>query len=366
MSCQNDSNNPTEGQLLRGGSWVDPSAIGQDWVHLVAGQYNIVGKVYVVKETNGDLTVTYVLDDPDCEITQIHLDLASQLNGTLPMGFHVNDQLNPQIGLFDFTEDDFTNNSITIPKDDVLAALGVGSGFTGKIYVGAHAEVCCPGTEYSNEGTCPDFQPEAMTPYWLPYGQDYTVKVDLATQGTYYGFCVDAQRYISSGMSRFVNFICSYSPDIPTCSTFIELPENLDLINWIINNRQLDWDKRTLQAAIWQLTNPSGTLTNWSDPSAPGYWNHNATLRQTIVDLAYANGEGFVPDCNQKVIVLAWSSNVNEICTPNWQVVFFEVPVECVPVQNCETAWGFIYPPSDGTSALFPGHVWFRYFGFNY
>ncbi len=95
-------------------------------------------------------------------------------------------------------------------------------------------------------------------------------------------------RYISSDHDRNVQFISSYDEDFPECESFIENPQNLNLVNWIINNRQPNWDRITVQAAIWKLLNPSGTIANLDDPSASNYFAHNAQLRDEIINLAYA------------------------------------------------------------------------------
>ena len=158
-----------------------------------------------------------------------------------------------------------------------------------------------------------------------------------------------------------MDFICSYG-DVPACTTFIERPQYLDRVNWLINNLDPTWGKKTIQAAIWEILNPSGDLDDWQG----GGWVHNATLREQIVASAMSEGEGYVPTCGDKVLILVYGVyDVNGgPCNPYRQVVAIEVPVECQTNCDSETAWAFNLPITDGTSAGFPGNNWFRYFGY--
>lgn len=317
-------------------------------VELVAGQYNVVGSV-CIKTEGTNLKVKYSITNSDWSITETHLAVVGD-----PADFPRTSNGNPKVGHFPYKG---THNNV----GEVEYSIPIGN-LPSTVYVAAHAVVeNCNVTPSVN--LCPEFPSDVtITPYWLPSGFDYTVKIQFDTS-TYFGFCVDNSRSISSGRARIVNFICSYDPNIPNCSTFIEKPENLDLVNWIINNRQSNWSRRVVQAAIWQLINPSGNGTNWQYPDSNYYWNHDTTLRQEIVTLAMQH-DGYVPGCGEKVLVLAYGPG--EICNPIRQVLAFEVPVECVPGDcQSETAWGFPYNngPIPGKSALF-GSQWARYFSY--
>lgn len=342
-------------------NWGTPTAVNTTAgastdVPLIAGQNQPCGHI-TISSDGTKLYVTYYTDN-GWTLTETHLMIVKN-----PADFIVTKTGNPKVGNFPFGNTGLsTNKSVTY---EIPYPAGVKAGDV--VYVGAHAVVL--GNCESDPTTavlCPEFPANStMTPTWLPGDAPlYTVKaVFNFSSEVYYGFCVDNSRYISgSGNSpRTVNFICSYD-EMPTCTSFIEKPENLDLVNWIINNREPNWDRRTLQAVFWELTNPSGTLDNWYDPQGSNYWTHNTTLREQIVALAKANGEGFKPSCGQKVIVLVYGPG--DICDPIKQIVFIEVPVECQTNCNSETAWAFNYPPLDNTSASFPGANWFRYFGY--
>ncbi|GIU70312.1 MAG: hypothetical protein KatS3mg002_1548 [Candidatus Woesearchaeota archaeon] len=318
-------------------------------VELVAGQHYVVGTV-CIKTEGSNLKVKYNLTDSDWSITETHLAVVGN-----PNDFPRTSNGNPKVGNFPYKG---THNNVS----EVEYSVPIGN-LPPTVYVAVHAVVKnCEVTPATN--LCPDFPANiTMTPTWLPQGMDYTVKVDFESQ-TYYGFCVDNSRFIGSGGSRTVNFICSYDPNLPACTTFVEKPENLDLVNWIINNRQSNWNRAVVQAAIWQLINPSGNLTGWdTSTTTTGEWRHDPVLREQIVSLAMQH-DGYVPECGEKVLVLVYGPG--DICNPIRQVLAFEVPVECIPGEcESETAWGFPYNngPIPGKSALF-GSQWARYFSY--
>lgn len=322
-------------------------------VELVAGQYNVVGTVCIESVTDS-LIITYNVTETDWSITETHLAVVNN-----PSEFPRTRNGNPKVGHFPYGG---YHNNVGFVRIAVPTA-----GLNSLVYIGAHAVVdfCDP-----NSGTpvlCPELpESDSMTPFWTPAGSDKIIKMDFATLGTYYGWCVDATRELKPHLgAREVKFFCTYDQSFPTCTTFIERPENLDLINWIINHRDPTWGRNTVQAAIWQLINPSGTGVNWQDPNAPDYFWNNPTQREQIVALAMANGEGYTPDCGEKVLIIAYGPGTDP-CDPIRQVVVFEKEVECIPVCDSETAWGFPFvngQPVPGKSALF-GSQWARYFSY--
>lgn len=151
---------------------------------------------------------------------------------------------------------------------------------------------------------------------------------------------------------------------------YIENPENLDKVNYLVNNfaagqivQPLDVNCNTvrlpealtfsdIQRAIWKYVDDNQSesgLQNWSQERV------NAILCQVN-----ANGYGFVPDCNQKIVFLvvpvgtnATSYNVQIVIG---QPVIGQIQVPCKTMSG--TAWG------DGKSgAGFPGaRQWGTYF----
>ncbi len=364
MSCQNSSDVTSPADSLDKPTPIvwgpDPAAVniplpgaGQSTnIDLVAGQNMVAGYVNVVRSGN-NLLITYHTDG--WKITETHLMVVAH-----PQDFIINNGGNPKVGQFPYGGTGLNTNqagpySVPIPS-------GIQNNM---VYIGAHAVVEGDCEGIVSEFICGTYPESAtLTPTWTPENQMYTVKFKFDfTPDSSYGFCLDNTRSISNNHPRTVHFLCSYD-EMPSCNTFIENPENLDLVNWIINNRQSTWNRNTVQAAIWELINPSGHLDNWQYPDSANYWINDPIIREQIVSMAQQNGEGFVPDCGDNVFVIVYGPG--DICSPIRQVLGMIVPVDCVP-GNCngsETAWAFNYP-IDNTSTSFPGANWFRYFGYN-
>ncbi|MEJ2560723.1 MAG: hypothetical protein P8186_31775, partial [Anaerolineae bacterium] len=187
--------------------------------------------------------------------------------------------------------------------------------------------------------------------YGAPSYFDITVSGGITLDGTYDGNCADLAGGPPSGLA------------VPYLSTelipdgVVQKPENLDLVNWIINqdfvgqpsgcDGAYTWGD--VQWAIWKLIDgrepTPGTLSSlqaWSECRA-----------QEIVDAAIANGEGFVPGCGDVMgIILAPETT--------WtQSVIIWIPVPCAAED--ETVWGGDY---FGTPLEFPGDNWAIYFAY--
>ena len=116
-----------------------------------------------------------------------------------------------------------------------------------------------------------------------------------------------------------------------------------------------------------------GTETDWQGSTInSGEWPHYPVLRDQIVDMAMTNGAGFVPSCGDKVLILVYATGpdgTREPCDPglNRQVVAIERTIECQTNCDSETVWAIPLLnglPTEDQSNLYPGHIWFRYFGF--
>ncbi len=356
MSCQSTENITSPGELNKQPNpptltWLHPTAVNTTAgastdVDLVAGQDQVCGHI-TISSDGSHIFITYYTDS-DWTITETHIMVVAD-----PSNFIVTSTGNPKVGQFPYGETGLsTNQTMTY---EIPYPSGVVAGDT--VFVGAHAVVENCELDPNSATLCPTFAPDSMTPHYDPANPLYTVQADFDNQGTYYGFCLDNTRYISSGSKRGVDFLCSYD-DMPICGTggLIEVPDNLDLVNWIINARDTTtWSRAVIQAAIWELINPSGTLVDWH-PIEP-------ILREQIVTWAEQYGEGFRPTCGQRVLTIVWGTLNGDICHPYHQVVGIETPVECQTNCGSETAWAFNFP-IDGTSAEFPGNNWFRYFGY--
>ncbi|MGF1535403.1 MAG: SdrD B-like domain-containing protein [Elainellaceae cyanobacterium] len=117
----------------------------------------------------------------------------------------------------------------------------------------------------------------------------------------------------------------------------IEKPENLDLINWIINQDFVGQASSSgevftvadVQQAIWQLADNDAGVTE-GDPFLDALFDgfDNARIAE-IVTAAQSNGEGFVPGFGQKVAVILVPDGNDGAADgqPDGQVIFAAVDV---------------------------------------
>ena len=138
----------------------------------------------------------------------------------------------------------------------------------------------------------------------------------------------------------------------------IDKEENLDLVNWVTNNRD-GYSDADVQDAIWQLIddNPYGC----------------STACQELVAAAFANGEGFEPNFLEGEVLAVILQAVDSTGGSNAQVTIAQVTIaqvtlielglECTPwteVYKGDTAWA-ITEGVDGIS--FPkGSNWGLYY----
>jgi len=359
IGCQSaeDMTSPV-GDLARGPgfSWgTPPSAVnasaGITQIDLVAGQNQVVG--YLEVEVSGtNLLITYNTTG-GWYITETHLQVVAH-----PSQFFVNPAGNPIIGSFPYGDDNLNTNEIsyTVPIPEDLTE--------GMVYIGAHAVVC---TEGSGSGTtavlCPPLLVNNATLLTFSssnpnyYKTLYFDVPIIDTNTVFDGWCVDATRNIGlSNVPLNMNLLCSYNLGDLAC--VIEKPEFLDQVNWLINNRG-SFSKFQIQGAIWKLLSDSDA---WM-AAEPAYASSDYMAAYTA---AISNGVGFIPACGEKVLIIMYdqANPGPDVCSRiRHQVLAFEALVPCEQEQVCETAWAFNYP-ADLTSKLFPGHVWFRYFGY--
>lgn len=299
-----------------------------------------VGDVLVWND--GDyLYVKYVVTDGDWCLTQTHLEVATAPKD-IPQA-----KGNPIPGRFTYNGEhacvaDFTY-AIPLtwdPETDILIA--------------AHGVVQTGGMDGLG-ATLPD-QVTIVTVYpGLGYGApgyfDVTVSGGTTLDGTYDANCAELAGGPPSGMA-YPYLSTESIPD-----GVVQKPENLDLVNWVINQ---DFVGKTsgcggvytwgdVQWAIWKLVDgrepDAGVLSSLQD------WSE--CRAQEIVDAAIANGEGFVPGCGDVMgIILApeiwWT-----------QSVLIWIPAPCAAED--ETAWGGDY---FGTPLEFPGDNWAIYFAY--
>jgi hypothetical protein len=313
---------------------------------LIAGGGNIksamdVGDVLVWNEGEY-LYIEYVVTDGDWCITETHVEVATAL-ADIPQA-----KGNPRPGRFTYggEHDCVAGVTYSIPlswdaeTEVLIAAHGVvqtggANGLGAILPEQVTMAVTWPGTDFG-----------------APSYFDATVSGGTMLDGTYDGYCLDTDSAYPG--SATANVYSSYGP-LP--QTRIEYPENLDLVNWIINQGFVgqpsgcdgNYTYGDVQWVIWHLLedNPTSgaleSLGDWSECRA-----------QEIVDAAYANGEGFVPGCGHVMGTLL----IREGDWWNYQPILIWVPVPCA---EDETVWGGDYY---GTPLEFPGKNWAIYFAY--
>jgi hypothetical protein len=178
---------------------------------------------------------------------------------------------------------------------------------------------------------------------------DIAISGGTTLDGMYDGYCVDTD---SVRANANANVYPSYEPLPPG---IIERPENLDLVNWIINQGFEDqpsgcggfYTYGDVQWAIWQLVEDNPPLDH------PNLGDWSLCRAQEILAAAYANGDSFVPGCGDVMVIILDPYNPS-----GHQPVIIWVEVPCVEE---ETAWGGDY---FGTPLEFPGKNWAIYFAY--
>ncbi|TKJ38107.1 MAG: hypothetical protein CEE38_04945 [Planctomycetes bacterium B3_Pla] len=179
-----------------------------------------------------------------------------------------------------------------------------------------------------------------------------TIDEEGILDGTHRGWCGNSDDFILPGESydgALFSSLCEDVGDIPADQ--IDQPENLDLVNWILNNKD-GYTAGDIQYAIWFLLtghvpgNLSSISTNvlWAPDEV---YDYDLTRALALIDAAETNGEDFLPLCGEVMAVVFIPPEIST--TVLRQTVLIEIPVPC-----CETAWG------EGTD--FPGSNWAMYF----
>ena len=290
---------------------------------LIAGQNTRVGAVSW-EFVNGDaqVRVTYSLDTPNWCLTGIHLHVASDKEGVPQTR-----KGNPIPGQFDYVEEpiEFCETQRTITLD-------VPSTCEENFVIAAHADVQVP--EYLDLLPDPALCPQGDIKVQHPGGDSYfntTVLNAGELNGLYDGWCIDTDNNISVGEQYSCKFYSSY--DLPY--GLVEYPDNMDLVNWIINQGYVgqpspacegDYTYGDQQRAFWDL------IEDNQSTSGLGEWSQCRV--DEILNAAYANGEGFEPGPEDEIGIVC--DVVNASCESlDVQTNMFEIPAP-----REETAWG--------------------------
>lgn len=301
---------------------------------LYAGQNILVGNVTVSEEA-GMYSITYNITNSSYCLAKTHLSVVET-----PSDFPINGGGNPVNGHFEYSE-----------SHDCLPSYTYSVPSSKGTYIAAHAEVVCKVVEdiYDIEADLPDTVELCVTSKGVDEGSSYFIVDfnDANFSGEYEAWCLDVAKKLEAGDCITAGAFSSYE-ELP--SGYVDAPDNLPLINWLINQNLIGATSPSggtytfgdVQWAIWELidnyncTACSYLGTNWSE-----------TKGQELVDLAKENGVEFVPECGEKLaVVLIPSDDSQPIC--------ISLEIECEMGECEETAW------AEGCD--FPGNNWATYF----
>ncbi len=298
---------------------VIASAGTPDSIPLIAGQNTQIGNVSITND--GDLvSVTYNITESDWFLTETH----TYIGTTAPA--------KNAPGKFPYSSTGLHDSNYT------ETATITGSSF----YIAAHAVVTnendivgCKWPTWSEVSS----KFPVSGKFTISYGTESKFAIDVFDDsflnGLHKAWCIDMDHGILVGPNVYLaDFYSSYG-SFPTKlitqpNANIDYPENLDLLNWVINHDDsygLNLDQ--IQMVIWHLidANPERAMT---------------TAELVLYNDAINFGEGFVPDfANGDVFgVLVDTTILSNEELYVGQTLLLEQDVDCTPTYNHETAWG--------------------------
>jgi hypothetical protein len=349
-SCEKEAvNGPhhASGNDLDLSSKVIQLSCGQELkTDLYLGKTVMAGQVIVTPAGDGTLKVTYEML-PGYYLAETHLSVTNLLEQVPQSSDH-----NPKVGLFGYST--IHEPAVTtyvydnIPEGKYILAHAMIKQFTGYQTDFQALDELLPATmkisvEYPFPGSPSYFQT--------------TVTEGGDLDGVYEGWCIDVDHVIYQNTPYSVQVYSSYNPEILN-GGFVDYPENLDKVNWVLNQEYVGTTAPGLgvitygdvQRAIWQLleANPSS--------SGLGSWSQE---RVDYIIAAAAAGEGFVPVCGNFVALILRPFDTNLPVQITVAKVALNLDLVCLPVYSePETAWASGYD--------FGGSNWARYFVFCY
>jgi hypothetical protein len=304
-------------------------------VRILAGRSDSVGVGDALVWNDGenlyvDFAIDTGLDDAWC-ITQTHVAVGTSV-ADIPQTM----KSNPIPGQFEYAA---AHDCVTWYREVIpLGSWGVGT----DLVIAAHADVETLG------GVGGLNLPDRVTMKvdW-PGGDSYfnmTVAGGTVLDGVHDAFCIDSEHRIEFGQWYDADVYSSYEPLPPGTVAY---PENLDLVNWIVNQGFVGtaspgghgiYTYGDVQRAIWVLV--EDRLTEFG----LGPWSQDRV--DEIVAAAYAAGEGYVPGCGDYLAVVIDPDGFA-------QITILLIPLPC---GRGESAW------AEGMD--FAGPNWAMYFNY--
>lgn len=306
--------------------------------NLIAGQNTVVGTVEVTVVAD-NYNITYSVIEGWC-ISETHLDVAE-----LPEDFPMTNSGNPKNGHFEYSNSHDCINTFTY-----VVPISEGT------YIAAHAVVNCT----DNTSSLDDFAaslPETLNACTTEKGVDavdsyFNVTVSNSSLvGDYDAWCVDFES--SLNVQCFDADVYSSYETLP--EGIFANPDNFDLVNWIVNQDFVGetspgqggaYTFSDVQIAIWEIIENK----NCTDSFCAYVGDFDLVRIDEIVDMAMANGEGFVPECGDLISIVL-------VPQEDLQSVIVSIPLPCNEGECEETAWG------EGCG--FPGNNWSMYFHYD-
>ena len=163
------------------------------------------------------------------------------------------------------------------------------------------------------------------------------------------GWCADLDGDI--GYATYTFDVYSSYEDVSSLvnsngDILFENADNFDKVNWVLNQSFIGSESPNggsytyghVQWAIWELI--EGTGNNCTDDcdylscDPIDQWDtdksNNERLGKEIVAAAFASGEGFIPQCGQKIAIILASETVQSL------IITTDVPEKEVPCSDCE------------------------------
>jgi hypothetical protein len=269
-----------------------------------------------------NLTVTYEISVPDWYMTTTQLYVGTEQPESAP-------------GQFPYKHEGFyaTTDTYIVPIID-------GTDY----YVAAHADVVNEGDIWPTLDEIAGMLPDSADIVAIPKKDgSFNLKLSNAgiLDGTRPAWCIDRTHKVIFRRNYSANIFSSYEliPDYLTTGAdpYIDHPENLDLVNWVINHDG-GYTNTEVQNVIWFLidNNPGVVLT---------------AHEQELYDAAQAYGENFVPDFSAGDVLAV-------IVAPTSAVRGFQAMITEFSLSRGETAWAMA---SDGIAWTSGWGTYFTY-----